>query len=48
MASNTDAPIKQTFIIWAPDYPDALQRRLDVLAQHTEGVMRLASEGFIS
>jgi len=50
MAPNTDAPTKQTFVVWAPDCtdPDALQRRLDALQPHTEGVMRLASEGFIS
>ena len=48
MSSNTDAPTKQTFVVWAPDYPDALERRLSVRAQHSEGVKRLVAEGFIS
>ena len=48
MASNTDAPTKQKFVVWAPDYPDALERRLAVRVQHGEGVKRLVAEGFTS
>jgi len=48
MAPNTDAPAKQTFAVWAPDYPDALERRLAVRAQHSERVKRLVAEGFTS
>ena len=48
MSSNADAPTKQTFVVWAPDHPDALERRLSVRAQHSEGVKRLVAEGFIS
>jgi hypothetical protein len=50
MSSGTDAPKKQTFVVWAPDYtdPDALKRRLAVRAEHSERVKRLAVEGFIS
>jgi len=47
MASNTDAPAKQSFVVWAPDYPDALERRLAVRVQHSEGVKRLVAEGVI-
>jgi uncharacterized protein YciI len=49
---NTDhaqqPPTKQTFVVWAPDYPDALEPRLAARARHSEGVKRLAAEGFIS
>ena len=50
MTPKTDVPTKQRFVVWAPDYsdPDALQRRLDVLSPHTEGIKRLVPEGFIS
>lgn len=50
MASNTDTPAKQTFVVWAPDYgdPDALERRLAVRARHSERVKLLAAEGFLS
>jgi uncharacterized protein YciI len=47
-SSNTPAPTKQTFVVWAPDYPDALERRLSVRAKHSERVKLLVAEGFIS
>ena len=36
MASNTEAPTRQIFTIWAPDYPDELERRLAARAEHIE------------
>jgi len=39
---------KKTFVVWAPDYPDALPRRLAGRAEHLEGVKQLHADGFTS
>jgi len=37
---------KQTFVIWAPDYPDAQGRRDAERAEHVKRVEQLAADGF--
>jgi len=48
MASNAEPPTKQTFIIWAPDYPDVFEQRLAARVEHIERAKRPTTEGFIS
>ncbi|KAI0258813.1 hypothetical protein BC834DRAFT_909384 [Gloeopeniophorella convolvens] len=46
---STDAPAKQTFVVWAPDYTDAeaFSRRLAIRAEHLEGIKQLVAGGWI-
>ncbi|TFY74027.1 hypothetical protein EWM64_g9987 [Hericium alpestre] len=38
-------PIQYLFVVWAPDYPDGLPRRLEVRAKHLEGMKAHVESG---
>jgi len=37
---------KKTFAIWAPDYPDAADRRATSRPEHLEGIKQYTADGF--
>lgn len=41
------APL-HSFMVYAPDYPDAVERRLTVREQHLKGIKALQESGVIS